>query len=104
MSCQFGFNKFMYKTVHMSTAKPSGTPGRLQIGQNIRKWRELKGIKQEQLAIKLCITKGALSNIENDKTGITLHRIETIANSLGIETMKLFCDPLDLLLLPKEKL
>ena len=84
----------------MSTAKPSGAPGRLQIGQNIRKWRELKGVKQELLAVDLGITKSALSNIENNKTGIPLHRIETIAGSLGIETMKLFCDPLDLLLLP----
>ena len=47
----------------------------LKIGINIRKWRELKGIKQEQLANQLGITKAALSNIENDKTDISLHRI-----------------------------
>ena len=75
----------------------------LLIGQNIRKWRELKGIKQESLALDIGITKAALSNIENNKTDINLHRIEDIANSLNLETMKLFCDPLDLLLLPKEK-
>lgn len=67
------------------------------IGQNIRKWRELKGIKQELLAFKLGITKGALSNIENNKTDITLRRIEDIANCLELEIMKLFCDPLDLI-------
>ena len=75
----------------------------LKIGQNIRKWRELKSIKQEQLAIKLCITKGALSNIENDKTDIGLHRIEEIAKHLGIESMMLFKNPLDLILPAADK-
>ena len=70
----------------------------LKIGINIRKWRELKGIKQEQLANQLGITKAALSNIENDKTDISLHRIEDIARCLDLEVMKLFNNPLDLLL------
>lgn len=73
----------------------------LLVGQNIRKWRELKGIKQEQLANQLGITKGALSNIENNKTDISLHRIEQIAASLDIEVMKLFVNPLDLILPPR---
>ncbi|MBK6379005.1 MAG: helix-turn-helix transcriptional regulator [Chitinophagaceae bacterium] len=72
----------------------------LKIGINIRKWRELKGIKQEQLANQLGITKAALSNIENDKTDISLHRIEDIARCLDLEVMKLFNNPLDLLLHP----
>jgi transcriptional regulator with XRE-family HTH domain len=69
----------------------------LKIGLNIRKWRELKGIKQEQLANKLGITKAALSNIENDKTDVSLHRIEDIARCLDLEAMKLFLNPLELL-------
>jgi transcriptional regulator with XRE-family HTH domain len=72
----------------------------LLIGQNIRKWRELKGIKQELLANHLGITKGALSNIENNKTDISLRRIEQIAVCLGIEVMLLFVNPLDLILPP----
>ncbi len=57
-------------------------------------------IKQEQLANQLGITKAALSNIENDKTDISLHRIEDIARCLDLEVMKLFNNPLDLLLHP----
>ena len=72
----------------------------LKIGINIRKWRELKGIKQEQLANQLGVTIAALSNIENDKTDISLHRIEDIARCLDLEVMKLFNSPLDLLLHP----
>ena len=87
----------------MPVNKQSRSSYRLLIGQNIRKWRELKGIKQELLALDIGITKAALSNIENNKTDINLHRIEDIANSLDLETMKLFCDPLDLLILPNEK-
>lgn len=87
----------------MPVNKPSKSAYRLLIGQNIRKWRELKGVKQELLALDIGITKAALSNIENNKTDINLHRIEDIANSLDLEIMKLFCDPLDLLLLPNEK-
>ena len=87
----------------MPTNNKSGNNYQLIIGRNIRKWRELKGIKQEQLANQLGITKGALSNIENDKTDLSLHRIEQIANLLGIDTMKLFVDPLDLIQPPGNK-
>ena len=72
----------------------------LKIGLNIRKWRELKGIKQKGLANQLGITTAALSNIENDKSDISLHRIEDIARCLELEVMKLFKNPIDLLLPP----
>jgi transcriptional regulator with XRE-family HTH domain len=41
---------------------------KMNIGENIRKWREFKGLKQEDLAKRLDISPGALSKIEN---GIT---------------------------------
>ncbi len=82
----------------MPGGKKSKQEYNLNIGNNIRKWRELRGVKQEQLAIRLGITKAALSNIENNKTDISLHRIEEIAVCLELEAMKLFSDPMDLLL------
>ena len=84
----------------MTEHKKNNPPYCLKIGINIRKWRELKGIKQELLATKLGITKAALSNIENDKTDVSLHRIEDIARCLNLEVMKLFLNPLELLLPP----
>ena len=81
----------------MHDDKLRGNDYHLLIGQNIRKWRELKGIKQQSLARDLGITKASLSNIENNKSDINLHRIEDIARCLGLDTMKLFCDPLELL-------
>ncbi|MEI7735207.1 MAG: helix-turn-helix transcriptional regulator [Ferruginibacter sp.] len=88
----------------MSEKKHSKENYTLKIGANIRKWRELRGIKQEQLALKLNITKGALSNIENDKTDISLHRIEEIAKHLELETMLLFKNPIDLILNSKTEI
>ena len=87
----------------MSNIKEEKSAYFFKIGVNIRKWRELKGIKQEQLAIKLGITKSALSNIENDKTDISLHRIEDIARCLDMEVMRLFKNPADLFFPPPDK-
>lgn len=92
----------LYQTcASMSSKITSKENYTLKIGQNIRKWRELKEMKQEQLAVQLGITKAALSNIENNKTDISLHRIEEIALCLDLEVMKLFINPLDLLLPPR---
>lgn len=90
----------LQSSTKMSVPEKNKQPYLLNIGINIRKWRELKGIKQEQLATKLGITKAALSNIENNKTDISLHRLEDIAMCLEIETMKLFVNPIDLIFPP----
>ena len=68
------------------------------IGNNIRQWRILKGMKQSQLAQQLGITTAALSNIENDKTNISMHRMEAISRQLQLDVVKLFSNPLDLLM------
>jgi transcriptional regulator with XRE-family HTH domain len=87
----------------MSKYKRDKASYNLVIGNNIRRWRELKGIKQEQLAGDIGITKAALSNIENNKADINLHRIEDIAKCLDIDVMNLFKNPLDLLPTPTSK-
>lgn len=81
----------------MSKSNKNNPTYLLKIGLYIRKWRELKGIKQEELAKHLGITKAALSNIENDKADVSLHRIEDIARCLDLEAMQLFKNPADLL-------
>ena len=48
------------------------------VGKNIKKYREQKGLTQEQLAEQLCVTRQAVSNWENEKTQPdveTLHKI-----------------------------
>ncbi|MES2850082.1 MAG: helix-turn-helix transcriptional regulator [Bacteroidota bacterium] len=66
---------------------------RMRIGQHIRMWRDLKGIKQHELAGKIGITPAALSQIENDIAQLTLHRMEDIADALGLKPEELFAGP-----------
>ena len=66
---------------------------KIRVGQNIRIWRDLKGIKQEDLARKIGITAAALSQIENNISNLTLNRLEDVADSLGIQPEQLFTPP-----------
>ncbi len=67
------------------------------IGNNIRNWRRLKGIKQIDLAKQIDISKTTLSKIENDKQKANIPRLQKIADCLKIKITQLFIDPSDLL-------
>ena len=69
------------------------TDYKLKIGGNIRKWRNLKGIKQKELAAILELSEAAISNMENNITDITLSQLEDISVSLDISVEQLFSDP-----------
>lgn len=56
---------------------------------NIRKWRIIKNVKLEQLAITIGLSKGMLSLIENGRTNTTLSRLYDIAKALNISEMLL---------------
>jgi transcriptional regulator with XRE-family HTH domain len=66
---------------------------KLKIGGNIRKWRNLKGIKQKELALSLELSEAAISNIENNITDVTLSQLEDISLGLDIPVEQLFTDP-----------
>lgn len=56
------------------------------IGQNIKKFREQKGIKQEVLAKQIGITKGRMSQIESgDCEELAINRINKIASTLDVD-------------------
>ena len=42
-----------------------GKEYKLKIGSNVRKWRNLKSIKQKELASSLNLSEAAISNIDN---------------------------------------
>lgn len=52
-------------------------------GERIREIREKRGLTQEQLAKKAEISKGFLSDVENDKRNIGSQGLLRIANELG---------------------
>jgi transcriptional regulator with XRE-family HTH domain len=71
----------------------AGNEKLIEVGSNIRKWRDLKGMKQESLAEELDISPVAISKIETGKTNIPLKRLFAIASVLKIDVQLLFIDP-----------
>jgi transcriptional regulator with XRE-family HTH domain len=65
----------------------------LKIGSFIRKWRNIKGMKQAELARHLHISVAAVSHIENDISIPNLHKLEDIADSLNISMEMLLSGP-----------
>jgi transcriptional regulator with XRE-family HTH domain len=70
---------------------------KINVGENIRKWRELKGLQQKDLADKLDISLTALSNIETGVSKPNTERLEDVAEALNIEVNQLFINPQQLL-------
>lgn len=56
-----------------------------EIGQNIRRCRREKGIKQKELAEKANISDQHMSHIENGHTQLSLPTLIAIANALEID-------------------
>ncbi len=55
-----------------------------KIGNNIKKFRELKGLTQENMALDLEMSQTGYGRIERGETDISLSRIESIAKVLGL--------------------
>ena len=62
-----------------TTTKPK------HIGRNISRIRELRGMKQEALAIAMGVSQQTISNIESSET-VDDDKLELIAKELGITT------------------
>ena len=77
----------------MRKNKYTGAAYRFRIGSNIRKWRNIKDVKQKDLAAALQLSEAAVSNIENDVTNITLGQLEEIAIALNVSIEQLLSDP-----------
>ena len=60
-----------------------------RIGEKIRKIRELKGLKQSNLAEKLGLTMNGYGKIERGETTLTLERLEQISEALGMKVLDL---------------
>ena len=52
-------------------------------GDRIKEIREARGMTQDQLADKAGISKGFLSDVENDKRNISSENLLRVANTLG---------------------
>jgi transcriptional regulator with XRE-family HTH domain len=63
-----------------------------KLGYTIRKWREFKDIKQQDLALKINKDKSWLSHVENGKMDVTYTQILLMANALNIKPSALMED------------
>lgn len=72
----------------------------LPIGDNIRKWRNLRGFKQQDFATLIGVSKSILSKIENGTHEVKITLLQNIANCLKVKPAQLFTDPNDLLAPP----
>lgn len=54
-----------------------------KLGENLKKIRLSKGIKQVEIARTLGVDRSFVSNIENGKTNPTLSTIASLAKALG---------------------
>ncbi len=64
------------------------------IGQNIKKYRKIKGWTQQQLAIKCMYDRSFIANLESEKffQTISISSLNHIAKILGIHITKLLED------------
>lgn len=61
-------------------------------GDNLRKYRNALGISQEAFAEKCGLHRTYISAIECYRRSIALENVQRIADTLGIETYKLFME------------
>lgn len=66
--------------------------GGIKIGSKLRKLRMDKGYKQEYMAEVLEISQKTYSNMENDKSSISLDTLKKIAEEYNIDLMELISD------------
>ena len=57
----------------------------MTIGQQIKQYRERAGMTQEQLAEVVGVTQENISQVENDKLGITIDKLNKICDALGVK-------------------
>lgn len=57
----------------------------IEIGDNVRKLRELKGYSQETLAIEIGISQKQMSRYEKGQTSMTIETLFSIAKELHLE-------------------
>lgn len=62
------------------------------VGQNIRKFRKLRGFSQEELADKSGLHRTYIGGIERGERNITLDSLQIIANALDIAPVLLITE------------
>lgn len=60
------------------------------VARNIRRLRQERGLTQEELAVRIRITRNYVGMIERQENSPTVAILERIAKALGVEPARLF--------------
>ena len=60
-----------------------------KVSENIKKFRELKGITREQIAENLDMSVSGFSKIERGEIDLTISKLEKIANAIGVSASQI---------------
>jgi transcriptional regulator with XRE-family HTH domain len=72
---------------------PNGsTVGAAPYGARVRRLRQLEGKSLRALAQELGISPSALSMLENERSGVSLRRLQLIADHFGLQVVELISD------------
>jgi transcriptional regulator with XRE-family HTH domain len=71
------------------TSSPDGSAA-VEIGREIKKLRHRAGLTQEELANRADLTKGFISQVENDATSPSIATLEDIVRALGATLPEFF--------------
>ncbi len=68
----------------------------MKIGEKLRKLRLSNSLTQEELASRADLTKGYISQLENDSTSPAISTLKDILDVLGVSISEFFAEKLDL--------
>ena len=71
------------EVVNLQTDKPQAMETKPHEGRNVKRIREILGVKQETLAIDLGLSQQAISNLEQKET-LDIPTLEKVAKTLGV--------------------
>ncbi|RKX27852.1 MAG: Cro/Cl family transcriptional regulator [Candidatus Zixiibacteriota bacterium] len=66
---------------------------KLQIGEKLKSLRLASDLTQEELANRASLTRGFISQLENDQTSINLDSLADILEALGVSLKDFFSEP-----------
>lgn len=67
----------------------------MKIGERLKRLRTLNGLTQEELAGRADLTKGYISQVENDNTCPSIATLKDILDVCGVTMQEFFSEPVD---------
>ncbi len=59
------------------------------VAENLKALREARHLPQEELAVRAGIDRSYISDLENGKYGISIDKLENLADALGVSTWQM---------------